>query len=331
MALKVTTVGTGSWGTAVANVFADAGAEVTLWGRDKEVLTSIRDLHENSKYLKGLPLSANVSAQADLAKALGEAQWIVCSIPTQSIRQVFAPYSELLVGKVVVNTSKGLEMGTCMRVSEVFESLCPSVQYAVLSGPSFAQEVARRCPTAVTIGAKEKGLAALVQKHTATSYFRSYTSTDVLGVELAGALKNVIALATGIVMGSRLGDNARAAVITRGMAEIVRAGKSVGADPATFLGLAGMGDLVLTCTGPLSRNLRAGILIGEGKPIGEIVTALGGVAEGIYTAQSAFELMSKHEIDMPILYEVHSILYEGKTAKSAVASLMGRELKEEIS
>lgn len=220
-------------------------------------------------------------------------------------------------------------MGTHMRVSQLFYSLCPSAQYVMLSGPSFAQEVVERQPTAVTLASESKDLLAQLQKHLAVPYFRSYTTTDVVGVELAGALKNVVALATGIVRGTRLGYNAQAAVITRGLAEIARVGKKLGADPVTFLGLAGMGDLVLTCTGPLSRNLRAGMMIGEGKPLDEIVQALGGVAEGIYTAQSAFELAAAQGIEMPILTEIHAILYEGRTPQKAVVSLMGRDLREE--
>ncbi len=329
MSLKVTTVGAGSWGTALANVFADAGTDVTLWGRDAQIVAALNAKHENPKYLKGYPLSPRITATTDLGQALDSAAIIVCSIPTQKIRPVFAPLAEKLEGKIIVNASKGLEIGTGMRVSEVFESICPSTQYVVLSGPSFAQEVVEQQPTAVTIAAKDKNLATQIQNLMATPYFRAYTSQDVVGVELAGALKNVVALATGIVRGTRLGYNAQAAVINRGMAEIVRMGRKLGADPATFLGLAGMGDLVLTCTGPLSRNLRAGMLIGEGQPLDEIVKTLGGVAEGVYTAQSAHELAEKHSIEMPILREIYAILYDGKSLQSAIASLMGRDLKEE--
>lgn len=329
MALKVATIGAGSWGTAVANLFSDAGFETVIWGRDAEVMGAINSQHENPKYLRGRKLSDRLAATTDLRKAVSESEIIVCSIPTQKARSVFAPMAELLEGKIVVNTSKGMEIGTRMRLSQVFESMCPSVRYAMLSGPSFAQEVIDRQPTAVTIASMDRELSALLQKKLATSYFRAYTSADLVGVELAGALKNVIAIATGIVRGTRLGYNSQAAVITRGLAEIVRIGKKLGADPATFLGLAGMGDLVLTCTGPLSRNLRAGIMIGEGKPLQEITQELGGVAEGIYTVQAAFELSSELSIEMPILNEMHAILYEGKTVSSALASLMGRDLREE--
>ncbi len=327
--MKVTVVGSGSWGTAVANIFADTGADTLIWGRDPGVVEAISSRHENPKYLPGCPLNPRVTATNDLALALKFSNWIVCAIPTQKIRLVFAPFADQLAGKTLINTSKGLEIGTHMRVSQVFESLCPTAKYVILSGPSFAQEVVVRQPTAITLAGADKKQVSEIQKKMVTPYFRSYTTRDVVGVELAGALKNVVALATGIVRGSKMGHNAQAAVITRGLAEIARAGRQLGADSATFLGLAGMGDLVLTCTGPLSRNLRAGILIGEGKPLDSIMKTLGGVAEGVYTAQSANEMAMALGIDMPILSEIHSILYEGKTPERAVASLMSRGLKEE--
>jgi glycerol-3-phosphate dehydrogenase (NAD(P)+) len=329
MAMKVATVGAGSWGTALANVFADAGHETVIWGRDAEVLSSINSRHENTRYLPGRPLSRGLAASPDLPAVLQRADVIVCAVPTQKIRSVFGPRCDLLSGKIIVNSAKGLEIGSHMRVSEIFASLNPAARYVVLSGPSFAREVVEQQPTAVTIAAADHALAAEMQQAIATPYFRAYTTTDVIGVELAGALKNVVALATGIVRGRKLGYNAQAAVINRGMAEIVRAGRKLGAEPATFLGLAGMGDLVLTCTGPLSRNLQAGILIGEGKQLDQIIQTLGGVAEGVFTAQSAYELATARGIDMPILREIHGILYEGKTPESAVASLMGRDLREE--
>lgn len=329
MSLKVTTVGCGSWGTALGNLFADAGHESVIWGRDADVIASINREHMNQKYLAGKPLSVRLSASGDLAASLKRADAIVCSIPTQRIRPVFAPFAEHLEGKILINTSKGMEMGTRLRVSEIFQAMGVNVHYVVLSGPSFAKEVVEQQPTAVTVASTDHALALKIQQSVFTPYFRAYTTADVVGVELAGALKNVIALATGIVRGRKLGFNAQAAVINRGMAEIVRMGKKLGADPATFLGLAGMGDLVLTCTGPLSRNLQAGMLIGEGKPLEQIVETLGGVAEGIYTAQSAYELATERGIDMPILGEIHAILYEGKTPEKAVASLMGRDLREE--
>jgi glycerol-3-phosphate dehydrogenase (NAD(P)+) len=329
MALKVSTIGSGSWGTAVANVFADAGHQSQIWGRDPRIVDSINQSASNPHYLKGLPLHPALKATSDIREAIAAADMVVCCVPTQIIRSVFEPVKDAMANKILVNTSKGLEMGTHYRVSQIFQTLCPASAYAVLSGPSFAEEVVRRDPTAVTVASGDKAVAAMIQKAISTAYFRAYTSTDVLGVELAGSLKNVVALATGIVKGARYGFNAQSAVITRGLAEIVRAGKALGAEPATFLGLAGVGDLVLTCTGPLSRNLRAGILLGEGRPLSEAVQALGGVAEGVYTAQSAHELATRCGIEMPILKEIHSILYEGKTPAHALVTLMNRDLKEE--
>ncbi|MBY0370104.1 NAD(P)-dependent glycerol-3-phosphate dehydrogenase [bacterium] len=331
MALKITTIGSGSWGTALANVFADAGSDVLLWGRDSKVVQAINDRRENPKYLSGVTLSARLSATADLAQALDAAEVVVCSVPTQQIRAVFGPHRSRLKGKLVINTAKGFEVGSHKRVSEIFAEIAPEARYSVLSGPSFAAEVAARQPTAVTVAAADAKVAEQVQRLVSTAYFRAYTSTDVAGVEVAGALKNVVALAAGIVRGSKLGFNAQAAVINRGLAEMVRAGKSLGAEPTTFLGLSGVGDLVLTCTGPLSRNLRLGILLGEGRLLQDAIQTLGGVAEGVYTAQSAADLARARKIEMPILFEIHSILYQGKTPQNAIAFLMGRDLREENS
>lgn len=329
MALKITTVGCGSWGTALANVFADAGSDVTLWGRDRAVVEALDQRKQNPKYLPDLVLSARLRATLDLGQALSQADVVVCSIPTQQIREVFTPHARLLDGKIVVNTSKGLEVGTHHRVSEIFRQIAPKASHVVLSGPSFALEVAKRQPTAVTVAGSDSAITERVQRLVSTPYFRAYTSSDVVGVEIAGALKNVVALAAGIVRGCDFGFNAQAAVINRGLAEVVRMGRALGAEPMTFLGLSGVGDLLLTCTGPLSRNLRAGIFLGQGLPLPEVVSRLGGVAEGVYTAQSATELAASLNIDMPILREIHAILYQSKTPQNALTTLMGRDLRGE--
>lgn len=326
---KVSVIGMGSWGTALANVFADAGCEVVLWGRDTGQVESINKSHENTKYLKGIPLSVKLRASTDLGEVLGFSEIIICSIPTQQIRTVFGPHTGILATKHIVNTSKGIEVGTHLRVSEIFEELAPKATYTILSGPSFALEVVKRLPTLVTVASKDINDAAEIQKLLKTPYFRAYTSRDVAGVEFAGALKNVIAIASGMVTGLSLGYNAQAAIINRGIAEIIRMGKVKNADPMTFLGLAGTGDLILTCTGPLSRNRKLGALLGEGKKLAEIQQALGGVAEGVYTANSAFELAGKYQIEMPITEQVYKILYKGSTPKQALNELMSRELKEE--
>jgi glycerol-3-phosphate dehydrogenase (NAD(P)+) len=310
-------------------VFAEAGSRVTLWGRDRDVLAAIAQHRENPKYLKGVKLSSELDTHAELDQVIERADIVICSIPTQHIRGLFSFHAAAINGKPIVNTSKGIEMGTRARVSQIFAELTPRSPYAVLSGPSFAEEVARRLPTAVTIAATDKTVAARVQRLCSTSYFRGYTSQDVLGVELCGALKNVIAIASGIVNGLKLGYNAQAAIINRGIAEIARAGMRQGALATTFLGLAGMGDLVLTCTGPLSRNRRVGLLLGEGKTLAEAQRQLEGVAEGVFTSQAAFQLAREWGIEMPILNEIYRILYEDGTPQDALNALMRRDLKEE--
>jgi len=328
---KVAVVGAGSWGTALGNLFADQCEEVILWGRDNDVVQGLNVRHENSKYLKGVPLSPKLKATNQLEAALEGADLVVGSVPTQQIRGVMGPVASKLRSAIILNSSKGIELGTHLRVSEIYQELIPEAQYAIISGPSFALEVAERLPTAVTVACQSREVGTLIQKQLSNSYFRVYTSTDVSGVELAGALKNVVAIATGVVTGLGLGYNAQAAVINRGIAEIMRMGKRFGAEPLTFLGLAGTGDLILTCTGPLSRNRTLGVKLGQGKALSEIQRELGGVAEGVYTAQSARELAQRNEIDMPITEQVYQMLYQNKSARQALIDLMGRDLKEEWS
>lgn len=325
----IAVIGSGSWGTTLANVLADSGNEVVLWGRDGLLLKSIQERHENQKHLPGIKLSEKIKTAGDLKNTMEAAKIIVCSIPTQQIRHVFAPLAAQLESKIVVNTSKGIEEGSLARVSEIFQTISASSTYVILSGPSFASEVARRLPAAVTAACLSKEAAAEIQRLFSTAYFRVYTSSDVAGVELAGALKNVVAIAAGIVMGLSLGYNAQAAIINRGVAEMIRLGKTQGAHQLTFLGLAGMGDLILTCTGPESRNRRLGVGLGEGKTPSLIQKELGGVAEGYFTARAAYELAKKLIVEMPITEQVHRILYENRSPLAALKELMGRELKEE--
>jgi len=326
---KIAVIGSGAWGTGLANVFADAGHDVTVWGRDKDVINAINSKHENSKYLGSIVLNSSLKAALDLKNIIQQSEWIVCAIPTQQIRSVFQPVSALLEEKHIINTSKGIEVGTLKRVSEIFQEMAPNAHYSILSGPSFAIEVAKRLPTAVTLASSNMEEATKVQQALAVPYFRTYTSRDVVGVEFAGALKNVIAIASGMVTGLNLGFNAQAALINRGIAEIMRIAKAFHADPFTFLGLAGTGDLILTCTGPLSRNRKVGVLLGEGKNLNQIQKELGGVAEGVYTAKSAFELSHKSGIELPITEQIFQILYQKCTPREALQSLMKRELKEE--
>jgi glycerol-3-phosphate dehydrogenase (NAD(P)+) len=327
---KIAVVGAGSWGTATANLLCEQSKyEVVIWGRDSHQMAHIQSKKENQKYLKGITLSSKLNATTDLTSLLRESEIIVCSIPTQQIESVFGPHVSSMTKKIIVNTSKGIELGTHRRVSQIFEAMVPSARYAILSGPTFAQEIAQKLPAAATLASLHKEVLVQLQQLFSCNYFRAYTSPDVVGVELAGALKNVVAIATGIASGLKLGYNAQAAIINRGIAEMIRAGKTWGANPFTFLGLAGTGDLVLTCTGPLSRNRRLGIALGEGKSLEQTRTELGGVAEGYFTAKSAFELSEKHHIPMPITEQVFRILYENRTSIQALGELMGRELRDE--
>jgi len=326
---SVCVVGQGSWGTAVANIFAEAGQTTVIWGRDPKVSQAINERNENSHYLKGIKLSKNLTASQDLKSCLINCDLIVNALPTQAIREVFKPHASLLKNKHVMNTAKGIEIGTNQRVSEIFHEIEKTIVYSILSGPSFAVETARKHPTAVTLASIKKEEAETVQQMMTVPYFRTYTSDDVVGVELAGALKNIIAISSGIVSGLGLGYNTQAALINRGLIEIMRLGKVLNAKPMTFFGLAGMGDLILTCTGPLSRNRNFGVALGQGKTVADALKAIGGVAEGYYTAKSAYSLSQKLQIEMPILEQVHQILYDGKNPKQAVTDLMNRELKDE--
>lgn len=329
MSRKISIIGAGSWGTAVGNICADAGHEVLIWGRNAEVVAHLDSQKENKKYLPGVKLNPALRATTDLEKAFAHGDIAVCSVPTQQIRSVFTDQGKKMRAKLLVNTSKGIENGTNLTVEELFQELCPHALYTTLSGPSFALEVAKRLPTAVTLASRDVSVAIGIQKELSTNYFRVYTTNDVIGVDLAGALKNVVAIASGVVAGLNLGFNARAALINRGIVEMTRLGIKRGAQPLTFMGLAGMGDLVLTCTGPLSRNLRLGLMLGEGKKLADIQRELGQVAEGVYTAKSAYELSLKEKVPMPITEQVYQVLYHNSPPLESLTALMSRELKAE--
>lgn len=326
---SICVVGLGSWGTALASIFAESGTPTVIWGRDSSIVKAIQENHENPRYLKGIALNPQLKSSSDLNHCISTSDLIVNALPTQVIRKVFEPIQSLLVNKHVMNTAKGIEIGTDKRVSEIFFDLQSTITYSILSGPSFALETAQKQPTAVTVASEVVGEAEKIQKLMSVPYFRIYTSQDVLGVELAGALKNVIAIASGVVSGLGLGYNTQAALINRGLAEIIRLGKTLKADPMTFFGLAGLGDLILTCTGPLSRNRNFGVAIGAGKTVQEALSQAGGVAEGFYTAKSAYSLAHKLKVEMPILDQIYRILYENKNPRNALSDLMSRELKDE--
>ncbi|HYT05191.1 MAG TPA: NAD(P)H-dependent glycerol-3-phosphate dehydrogenase [Gemmatimonadales bacterium] len=330
---RVAVIGGGAWGTALADLLARKGAfqAVTLWAREPEVVESVNRDHVNPVFLPDAALAPSLRASGDPAEAVRGADVVVSAAPSHAVREVMARVSAALArGAIVVSVSKGLEPERLGTMSCVLAEVLPQgAKIAALSGPSFAQEVYARQPTAVVAAAREPGVAQRAQQVFSTSYFRVYSATDVLGVELGGALKNVIALAAGILEGLGLGHNTRAALITRGLAEITRLGVALGAEPATFAGLAGMGDLILTATGPLSRNHQLGVELGCGKRLEDALAGRATVAEGVNTARSAVTLAERHGVELPIAREVAEVLFRGKPAAQAVADLMERELKAE--
>lgn len=331
--MRIAVIGGGAWGTALADLLARKGGfeSVTVWAREPDVVESINREHVNHAFLPGAPLGPTLRASGDLGETVRGAEVVVSSAPSHVVRAVMTRLSHALTPEaMVVSVSKGLEPERLQTMSCVLgEVLPPGTPIAALSGPSFAREVYQRQPTAVVAAARDHAVAQRVQQVFVTNYFRVYSHTDVLGVELGGALKNIIALAAGILEGLGLGHNTRAALITRGLAEISRLGVALGAEPATFAGLAGMGDLVLTATGPLSRNRSLGVELGQGKTLAEALADRATVAEGVNTARAAVTLARRHGVELPIAHQVTEVLFEGKAPRQAVADLMERELKAE--
>jgi glycerol-3-phosphate dehydrogenase (NAD(P)+) len=332
--MRASVIGSGSFGTALANVLAVNFEHVGLWGRDAALAESINSRHENTPYLPDIPLSSRIRATVSLQEALEGSELVVLATPSHVTRDVVAnalPY--LPLHAPVLTVAKGIENETLLTMTEVLEDCLPEEYHpyiAVLSGPSFAKELAQRMPTVVTIASHWDKVAVRCQKALQTETFRSYTSKDVVGVQYGGALKNVIAIAAGIADGMGMGHNARAALITRGIAEISRLAVRKGANPLTLSGLSGMGDLVLTCTGELSRNRRVGMELGRGRPLQEILGDMKQVAEGVKTARSARDLARQTGVELPICEQVYAIAYEGKNAKAAVVELMTRQPKSEL-
>jgi glycerol-3-phosphate dehydrogenase (NAD(P)+) len=332
MSERVAVIGAGNWGTALANLLAHKGAQVVVWSYEPDVASAINLEHANPRYLRGIPLHAQLRATDALTEAVRAAQWIISVSPSQHVRRVLGQAAPAIEpGARVVSASKGLELGTLESMDRVLDDVLPGGLPApvFLSGPSFALEVARELPTAVTVASRDRDAATRAQRLFQAAHFRVYTSSDVIGVELGGALKNVIALAAGMAVGLGLGHNALAALITRGLAEMARLGVALGADPLTFAGLAGMGDLILTCTGDLSRNRTVGIELGRGRPLEQILSAMDTIAEGVSTTRAAHALARKHNIEMPIVEQVHAVLFEQLSAREAVETLMLREPKPE--
>jgi glycerol-3-phosphate dehydrogenase (NAD(P)+) len=327
-------IGAGSWGTALANLLAKKGCDVIIWSYEAEVAASINAEHRNARYLSDVALHPALSATVSLAEAVAGAQYVVSVSPAQHVRRVMSEVGALMpASALVIAASKGLEAGTLQTMAQVHAAVLPepaSSRACFLSGPSFALEVAREQPTAVTIASYDAAAAEAAQHLVRTPYFRAYTSDDVVGVELGGALKNVIAVAAGMAAGLGLGHNATAALITRGLAEISRLGVQLGANPLTLSGLAGMGDLILTCTGGLSRNRQVGIELGRGRQLEDVLAGMTMVAEGVETTRAAHALAQRAGIEMPIVAEVHAVLFEGRTAAEALANLMLREPRPEL-
>lgn len=323
-------IGAGSWGTALSAVLAAKGYDVVLWAYEKELAAAIERDRVNHLYLPEVHLPEGLQVTHDIGQCAEQARFIVCAVPSQFVRKVFQQATRFfMTDAVVVSAAKGIEKETLKTVSEVLADVCDN-RIAVLSGPSFAREVIKGLPTAVTLASKDRAVSILLQEILTTETFRVYTHHDVRGVELGGALKNVVAVASGISDGLSLGFNARAALITRGIAEITRLGVKMGADGRTFSGLSGIGDLVLTCTGALSRNYTVGIKLGQGMRISEILGSTRSVAEGVETSVSARELSRRYEVDMPIVEQVYLVLHRGKSPREAVGDLMSRSLKDEF-
>ncbi len=330
--IRAAVLGTGSWGTAFGKVLADAGTDVVLWARRPELVAAVRDLHENPDYLPGVALPGNVTATDDAVEAVTGADFVVLAVPSQSLRDNLASVvSGLSQGVVLVSLMKGVELGTSKRMSEVITEVADVAarQVAVVTGPNLAKEIAGCQPAATVVACSDVVAAERLQTACTTGYFRPYTNTDVVGCELGGAVKNVIALATGMAEGMGFGDNTKASLITRGLAETARLGVALGADPMTFAGLAGLGDLVATCTSPLSRNRTFGMKLGRGETLVVILAQKQQTAEGVKSCRSILDLARKHDVDMPITEHVVAVVHEGMTPTEMVRGLMSREAKSE--
>jgi glycerol-3-phosphate dehydrogenase (NAD(P)+) len=326
----VAVLGAGSWGTTLANLLAGQGESVRLWAYEPEVVDAINRTHENPAFLPGVRLAAGVRAFGDPREAVADIPVIVSVPPSHAVRAVIDRMRDAVApDTLVVSATKGIETDTLALMSAVFAERLPAARFAALSGPSFALEVCQGQPTAVVAASRDEATALAVQRLFSTPTFRVYSGQDVVGVELAGALKNVIAIAAGILEGLGLGHNPRAALITRGLAEISRLGVAMGADPLTFMGLAGLGDLVLTTTGSLSRNRALGVALARGQTLDEYRAAHTSVAEGANTSRAGAALGARMGVELPIIEKVCEVLFSGKPAGEAVPELMGRELKAE--
>jgi len=329
---KVAVLGGGSWGTTLANMLAGKGLTTWLWIREAKLVEEIKNRGENTWYLPGIKLSPGLQVSADMAQVVDGADYFLVVIPCQFIRQVLSTYKHLFPhNPIIICASKGVELKTLKPMSQVIEDVLEDKKpyYAILSGPSFAKEVSHKLPTAVSLGCADNNLGRKLQELLSTDYFRVYFNEDYRGVELGGAIKNIMAIAAGISDGLGFGHDARAALITRGLAEMSRLGVALGAKERTFMGLSGMGDLVLTCTGDLSRNRQVGLKLGQGQKLGQILAETRTVAEGVKTTESVYFLSRKLGVELPITEQVYEVLFKDKDPRQAVQELMSRKLKAE--
>ena len=331
---KVAVLGAGSWGTAIAFVLAENGHDCLIWARRPEQTDEINDRHSNESYLLGIQLPAALKATSDLKEAVNHGDTVVLAVPTKAMREVCAELNGMAAGpKLIVHVSKGIEPDSLKRISEMIEEEIDAAKrtaVVALSGPSHAEEVVLRHPTTVTAASIDMEAAEQVQDLFMNPYFRVYTNNDLLGVEIGAALKNVIALAAGVSDGLGYGDNAKAALITRGLAEITRLGVKMGANPLTFSGLTGLGDLIVTCTSVHSRNWKAGNMLGQGNSLDEVIAGMGMIIEGVRTAKAVHQLAIRYDVPMPLSEALYTVLFEDVPPKEAVDQLMKRMKKQEV-
>lgn len=328
---QVAMIGDGQMATVCSVMLADRGVRVRLWGHDRQNVEAMKATHENRRYLPGLKIPDRVSFTTEAAAVFANAEVVVSAVPCQFIRGVWQRIAPAFPrGTPVVNVAKGIENETLMRPSQIIQDCVGPVAVTALSGPSIAAELARCMPATVVAASEDRDLARQVQETFSSQWFRVYTNDDLLGVEIAGAAKNIIALAAGIIDGLKAGDNAKAALLTRGLVEITRLGVAMGAKYDTFAGLAGLGDLVTTCVSPLGRNRSAGQLIGQGRKVADVIGSTPSVIEGIPTTKSVHQLAQRHGVEMPITEAVHGVLFEGKEVIATLTELMTRRLKGEV-
>ena len=330
---KITVFGMGSFGTALANVLAENGHTVLMWGKNEDSVKELNDHHQNKRYLKDVVLDSRIKATSDIKEAANFTDIYLMALPTKAMREVTSEIDSLIDSKkTFIHVAKGIENDTFKRVSEMIEDSISEDRnggIGVLSGPSHAEEVVIKQPTTVAASSKDEKVSKLIQDLFMNDYLRVYTNNDLVGVELGGALKNIIAVASGIVAGMGYGDNAKAALMTRGLAEISRLGEKLGADPMTFLGLGGIGDLIVTCTSTHSRNYTLGFKLGQGQTMDEALNEMNMVVEGIYTTNSVYHLAKQQNVDMPITNALYKVLFEDNPVKDSVKDLMGRDKKSE--